>query len=63
MDYQFDHYRAVGIAEGFVESDSEEETIAAWQYIYDHKLWQGLQGWFGRTVHQLLDEGIITNNN
>ena len=56
---KFDAYTAVGIAEGFVESNSEEEVIAAWQYIYDNNLWQGLQGWFGRTVNDLLQEGII----
>ena len=56
---KLDAYTAVGIAEGFVESNSEEEVIAAWQYIYDNDLWQGLQGWFGRTVNDLLQEGII----
>ena len=56
---KLDAYTAVGIAEGFVESNSKEEVIAAWQYIYDNDLWQGLQGWFGRTVNDLLQEGII----
>jgi len=56
---KLDAYTAVGIAEGFVESNSKEEVIAAWQYIYDNDLWQGLQGWFGRTVNDLLQKGII----
>lgn len=56
---KLDAYTAVGLAEGFIESNSEEEVIAAWQYIYDNDLWQGLQGWFGRTVNDLLKEGII----
>jgi len=56
---KLDAYTAVGLAEGFIESNSEEEIIAAWQYIYDNDLWQTLQGWFGRTVNDLLKEGII----
>lgn len=56
---KLDAYTAVGLAEGFIESNSEEEVIAAWQYIYDNDLWQGLQGWFGRTVNDLLKQGII----
>ncbi len=56
---KLDAYTAVGLAEGFIESNSEEEVIAAWQYIYDNDLWQTLQGWFGRTVNDLLKEGII----
>ena len=56
---KLDTYTAVGLAEGFIESNSEEEIIAAWQYIYDNDLWQTLQGWFGRTVNDLLKQGII----
>lgn len=54
-----DSYNAIGIAEGFVESNNENEVIAAWQYIWDKSLWKGLQGFFGRTVHNLLDQGLI----
>ena len=54
------NYEAVGIAEGFVEADSEEEVIAAWQYIYDNKLYLTLQGWFGRTLRDLIAEGVIS---
>ena len=53
-----DNYTAVGLAEGFIEG-SEEEVIAAWQYIWDKGLWKGLQGFFGRTVHSLLESGVI----
>lgn len=52
-------YDAVGIAEGFVEAQSEDQVIEAWQYIYDNKLYLSLQGWFGRTVSELLKQGII----
>jgi hypothetical protein len=55
-----DSYNAVGIAEGFVEAESEEQVIEAWQYLHDTRIGYGLQGWFGRTLNQLLDEGVIT---
>lgn len=54
-------YLAVAYAEGFCEGEgaSEEEQLAAWQYIWDKGLWKGLQGWFGRTVHLLVEQGVI----
>jgi len=55
-----DNYQAVGIAEGFIECDSEEQVIAAWQHLHDTGLGYQLQGFFGRTLQQLLDEGIIS---
>ena len=56
-------FNAVGIAEGFIQADSEEQVIEAWQYLIDSGLAWKLQGWFGRTAQGLLNEGIITNNN
>jgi len=53
------HYTAVGVAEGFEEADSEEEVLAAWQYISDKGLWKSLQGFFGRQVHALIEDGVI----
>jgi hypothetical protein len=55
-----DTYQAVGLAEGFIEADSEEQVIEAWQYLHDTRIGYGLQGFFGRTLNQLLDEGIIS---
>ena len=55
-----DSYNAVGIAEGFIEADSEEQVIEAWQYLHDTKIGYHLQGFFGRTLNQLLDEGVIS---
>ena len=55
-----DTYQAVGLAEGFIEAESEEQVIAAWQYLHDTRIGYGLQGFFGRTLNQLLDEGVIT---
>ena len=51
-------YLATGLAEGF-EEGTEEEIIAAWQYLHGTKLAYQLQGWFGRTASDLIKEGII----
>lgn len=51
---------AVGIAEGWIEADSEEQMIEAWQTLIDTGLAWQLQGWFGRTAMRLIDEGICT---
>ena len=58
-----DSYRATGLAEGWIPSDNEDEIIEAWQYLHDTGLAYQLQGWFGRTAQDLLNNGIITNNN
>jgi hypothetical protein len=53
-------YRACSCTEGFNDEEaSEAEILAAWQYISDTYLWRNLQGFYGRTVMTLLDEGII----
>ena len=56
-----DSYTAVGLAEGFIEADSEEQVIEAWQYLHDTRMAYQLQGFFGRTAQQLLAEGIIVD--
>ena len=53
-------YLATGYAEGFEEAESEEQVIAAWQYLHDTGMAYSLQGWFGRTATQLIEEGVIT---
>jgi len=58
-----DSYTATGLAEGWIPSDDEDEIIEAWQYLHDTGLAYQLQGWFGRTAQDLLNNGIITNNN
>jgi hypothetical protein len=55
-----DNYTAVGLAEGFIEADSEEQVIEAWQTLVDTGLAWQLQGWFGRTAQQLINQGVIT---
>ena len=55
---KLDDYLATGLAEGF-EQGTEQEVIAAWQYLHDTGLAYKLQGWFGRTAKQLIEQGII----
>ena len=54
-----DNYKAIGLAEGFIEAESKEQIIEAWQYLHDTNLAYKLQGWFGRTARDLINEGII----
>ena len=54
-----DSFRAMGLAEGFIEADNEEEVIEAWQHLLDTRLCFQLQGWFGRTVRDLVEQGVI----
>ena len=51
-------FDAVGIAEGFIEADSEEQIIEAWQTLIDTGLAWRLQGWFGRTASTLIEQGV-----
>ena len=55
-----DAYTATGIAEGWIETD-EDQQIAAWQYLHDTGLAYRLQGWFGRTAQDLLRNGVISD--
>ena len=54
-------YLACAIAEGFCEGKgaSEEEQIQAWQFLVDTGMCWRLQGWFGRTAMDLIEQGII----
>lgn len=53
-----DDYKAVGLAEGFIEG-TEKEQIEAWEYLVSSGMAWKLQGWFGRTAQMLIDNGII----
>ena len=53
------NFTATGLAEGFIEAESEEQVIKAWQHLVDTGLVWSLQGWFGRTATQLIEQGII----
>ena len=58
---KLDDYTAAGLAEGFVEAESEEQIIEAWQYLHDTGLAYKLQGWFGREAQRLIQNGIIND--
>lgn len=58
-----DNYTAVGLAEGFIDAESEEQVIDAWQHLIDTGLCWRLQGWFGRTASDLINRGICSAAN
>ena len=53
-----DNYKATGIAEGFIEAKNENEVIKAWQHLIDTGLCWTLQGFFGRTATNLINNGV-----
>jgi len=55
-------YLATGIAEGFEETDNTDMVLEAWAYIGQAGLHHQLQGMFGRTLHALMDAGLLTKN-
>jgi hypothetical protein len=54
-----DNFTAIGIAEGFIEANSESEALQAWQHLVNTGLAWTLQGWFGRTAQALIEQGLI----
>ena len=58
---KINNFNAVGIVEGFIECDDEEKIIEAWQYLIDTGLAFKLQGCFGRTAINLIEQGICKN--
>ena len=55
-----DNYTAVGLAEGFIEADDEDQVLAAWQHLIDTGLAWQLQGSFGRMAAHLIEQGLCT---
>ena len=54
------NFDAIGIAEGFIEPESEEQVIEAWQHLVDTGLAWQMQGSFGRMATAMIEEGVIT---
>ena len=54
-----DSFTATGIAEGWIEAESEDQQVEAWQTLVDTGLAWQLQGWFGRTAAALIEQGVI----
>mgnify|MGYP003139294033 CR=1 FL=1 len=54
-----DNYTAIGLAEGFIESQNENQVIEAWQHLVDTGVVWSLQGWYGRNAMRLIDNGVI----
>lgn len=54
-------YLATAIAEGFCEGEDAtyEQQVQAWQYLHDTRLAYQLQGWYGRQIKVLIEQGII----
>ena len=59
---KMNNYKAVGIAEGFIECDNKKTIIKAWQHLIDTGLAFKLQGSFGRTAVDLINQGICKKN-
>lgn len=55
-------FTAIGLAEGWIPADSEDQVIEAWQHLHDTGLAYKLQGWFGRTAKSLLEQNIIEHH-
>ncbi len=51
-------YDAVGIAEGFIEVETLDEVIEAWQQLIDTGVCWTLQGYFGRQAQALIEAGV-----
>lgn len=50
---------AIDLVEGSSEPDYPEQIVEAWQFLRDNGAADTLQGWYGRTISILIDEGII----
>jgi hypothetical protein len=59
LNYSSSVYNAVSIIDGWIEAESYDEVLAAWQYLVNtDAVWQ-LQGWYGRTAARLIENGEI----
>jgi len=55
------NYEAVSIAEGFCGfTPTKAKQVEAWQHLIDTGPAWTLQGWFGRTAADLIEQGVCT---
>lgn len=61
---KWDSYLASAYAEGFCEGENAtvEEQMEAWAYLIHSKLAYSLQGWYGRTARNLIDDNFINED-
>lgn len=59
---KMDAYRACGLIEGFVFTDNEDEILQAWSYIGKTGLYRQLQGFYSRTLKDLIDNNYLDTN-
>ncbi len=57
-------YLATAYAEGFCEGEdaTEQEQLEAWAYLIKTGQCWSLQGWFGRTAQNLIENGLISQD-
>lgn len=56
-----DLYTACSIIEGFDgEEHTQKEELEAWSFIAKNGAWKTLQGWYGRSLNNLVENGYIT---
>lgn len=60
--FDLDDYTAAGWAEGFEEAPSANARLAAWQYLQTTRLGYKLQGYFGRTLRDLISKGLVAED-
>lgn len=51
-------FEAISLIEG-IEDASIDKQLQAWQLLVDTGLVWQLQGWYGRTATQLIEQGLI----
>lgn len=56
-----DTFKAVDIIEGAYSDLDDHEEIEAWQHLIDTGIVWQLQGHFGRTARDLIEQGVCTN--
>jgi len=58
---EWTHYLACAYAEQFCEGENAtaREQIEAFSYIAKTGMWKTLQGWYGRAIRNLVEQGIM----